>query len=411
MSSAFTQARLNGLDTLRALAILLVLIFHYRVVVSNELLFGFVSNIGWVGVDLFFVLSGYLIGDQLLRAYANKDNFSVKNFYARRLLRTLPNYYAVFALYLLLPNLLNGTYVAPLWQFLTFTQNLDMRPGETFTHSWSLCVEEQFYLLFPLIGMLALSNTTNATRLWLIIGLAFIAAAITRWYMFTSHAGAAITGKEYWQFIYYPSYSRFDELLPGVALALIKNYHPKTFAKLLQYGNQWLLAGLVSSGIVFYLFLNIHYQEGIGFNPWTTCIGYSLLAMSFSLLVLAGLSPKSWLNRHQVPGATSLALWSYAIYLIHKPVYQLLKEPLKNAGFNTDGYVGMGIILLLSLIAGWGLYKLVEEPFMKFRARHFPSNNRSSHGRPSSNNLSNAKPAHHQQTVATETFVGPNKPN
>lgn len=421
MHDQVNKARLNGLDTLRALAILLVLIFHYRVVVSNELLFGFVSKIGWVGVDLFFVLSGYLIGDQLLRAYANKDNFSLKHFYARRLLRTLPNYYVVFALYLLLPSLLTGTYTAPFWQFLTFTQNLDMRPGETFTHSWSLCVEEQFYLLFPLICMLALSNTTKATRLWLLIGLAFIAAAITRWYMFTTHAGAAITGKDYWEFIYYPSYSRFDELLPGIALALIKNYHPTTFAKLLRYGNQWLLAGLLSSGIVFYLFLNIHYQEGVGINPWTTSIGYSLLAMSFSLLVLAGLSPRCWLYRCQIPGAASLALWSYAIYLIHKPLYQLLKEPLNNAGINTDGYVGMGIILLVSLIAGWGLYKLVEEPFMHLRARYFPSNNRPSNNRPSnkrpsnnklsSNNPFNAKPAHDNETTHSDTLTRPTEPN
>ncbi len=86
------NTRLHGLDTLRALAIVLVLIFHYRSVVSNELLFGFITRIGWVGVDLFFVLSGYLIGDQILRAYARKEDFSLRYFYARRLLRTLPNY-------------------------------------------------------------------------------------------------------------------------------------------------------------------------------------------------------------------------------------------------------------------------------------------------------------------------------
>ncbi len=401
MSLVFTQSRLPGLDTLRALAIILVLIFHYRVVVSNELLFGFISKIGWVGVDLFFVLSGYLIGDQLLRAYANNQNFSLKHFYARRLFRTLPNYYAVFALYLLLPSLLSGTYTAPLWQFISFTQNLDMRPGETFTHSWSLCVEEQFYLLFPLICMLTLSNTAKPIGLWLTIGLAFIAAASIRWYMFTTHAGAAITGKDYWEFIYYPSYSRFDELLPGIALALIKNYHPITFAKLLRYGNQWLLAGLISSGIVLYLFLNIHYQEGIGINPWTTSIGYSLLAISFSFLVLAALSPHSWLYHCKIPSAAKLALWSYAIYLIHKPLYQLMKGPLKNAGISTDGYLGMGIILLVSIIAGWGLYKLVEEPFMNLRQRFFPSNDKSSRNIPAQDKKVNNK----------ETLARPTEPN
>lgn len=377
MNSNQIKDRLNGLDTLRALAIILVLIFHYLVVVSNQPLAGFISKIGWVGVDLFFVLSGYLIGDQLLRAYAKGEEVSLKLFYARRLLRTIPNYLVVLALYLLLPTLLSGTYTAPLWQFLTFTQNLDMRPGETFTHSWSLCVEEQFYLLFPLICVLALTNTTKALRLWLIIGLGFIIAILLRLYMFTTHGDSAITGKDYWEFIYYPSYSRFDEFLPGIALALVKNYHQSTFNKLIRFGNLWLITGLTCSGIMFYVFLNVHYQQGIGTNRWTTSLGYTAIAISFALLVLSALSPSSWLYRYKIPGAASLALWSYAIYLIHKPLYQLLKEPLKTNGINIDGYLGMSIILLISMIAGWLLYKMVEAPFMQMRSRYFPSNHRS----------------------------------
>lgn len=376
MHHQLNNNRLHGLDTLRALAIMLVLIFHYRTVVSNELLFGFITRIGWVGVDLFFVLSGYLIGDQILRAYARKENFSLKHFYARRLLRTLPNYYVVFALYLLLPAALSGTYTAPLWQFITFTQNLEMRPGQTFTHSWSLCVEEQFYLLFPLICLFALSKTGNAMRLWIIIGTGFVAAILLRLTMFGAHSGSAIDIMDYYEFIYYPSYSRFDELLPGIAIALIKNYHQTTFEKLLRYGNQIFIAGLISSGVVFYLFLNIHYQDGVGTNAWTTSVGYSLLAISFSLLVLAVLSPSCWFYRWKIPGAASLAIWSYAIYLIHKPLYQLLKEPVKNLGISTDGYWGMAIIVLISVVAGWILFKLVETPFMNLRARLFPFNNK-----------------------------------
>ncbi len=376
MHNQFNNTRLQGLDTLRALAIILVLIFHYRSVVSNELLFGFITRIGWVGVDLFFVLSGYLIGDQILRAYIRKEDFSLKYFYARRLLRTLPNYYVVFALYLLFPVVLSGTSTAPFWQFITFTQNLEMRPGETFTHSWSLCVEEQFYLLFPLICMLALSKTSNALRLWVILGAGFMVAALLRLIMFNNHEKSAIDIMDYYEFIYYPSYSRFDELLPGIALAIIKNYHRITFGKLLLYGNHFFVAGLISSGVVFYLFLNTHYQHGIGTSAWTTSIGYSLLAISFSLLVLAALSPASWLYRCKIPGATNLALWSYAIYLIHKPLYQLLKQPINNLGISTDGYLGMGIIVVVSIVAGWILFKVVETPFMKLRTRLVPSNYR-----------------------------------
>lgn len=378
MDIKISNSRLYGLDTLRALAIILVLIYHYRVVVSNELLFGFITRIGWVGVDLFFVLSGYLIGDQILRAFAKRDDFSLTHFYARRLLRTLPNYYVVLALYLFVPALLSPTYTAPLWQLLTFTQNLDMRPMETFTHSWSLCVEEQFYLIFPLLCMLTFARDSNPTRMWFLLIAGFISAILIRAYMLSTHGGNQITGMDYYEFIYYPSYSRFDELLPGIAIALLKNYHSSRFEKLLRYGNLFLLAGVIGCAWVFYLFLNVAYTEKTGTSSWVPVIGYSLLAISFACLMLAALAPGCWLYRQKIPGAASIAIWSYAIYLIHKPLYQLLKDPLKNLGINTDDYLGMGIIVLVSVICGWLLFKLVETPFMNLRSRFFPSNNKSS---------------------------------
>lgn len=343
--------------------------------------------LGWVGVDLFFVLSGYLIGDKILSAYSQQKDFSLKNFYARRLLRTLPNYYAVFALYLLIPLALSGTYTAPIWQFLTFTQNLDMRPGETFTHSWSLCVEEQFYLLFPLLCLLTLPKSgAGVSRLWIILGIGFLTAALLRAYMFFTHSGNVITAMDYWEFIYYPSYSRFDELLPGIAIAIIKNYHPNTFERLKEYGNSLFWLGIVTCGLVFYVFLNIHNQEGKGINLWTTSLGYTSLSISFAFLLMAALSPCYWLHRCKIPGATELALWSYAIYLIHKPLYQLLKEPLTNGGVNTNGYSSMGMIVLVSLICGWLLFRLVETPFMSLREKLFPSNNKMGNQQLATNN-------------------------
>lgn len=123
------NSRINGLDTLRTIAIALVLMYHYASMISHQDTFGFITKVGWAGVDLFFVLSGYLIGNQIFSAIAQKKNFSLKTFYIRRLLRTLPNYYFILAMYLLFPLALSGNETASIWQFLTFTQNMDMRPG------------------------------------------------------------------------------------------------------------------------------------------------------------------------------------------------------------------------------------------------------------------------------------------
>ena len=95
-----------GLDTLRALAIGLVFMYHYMVFVSREPTFGWLSEAGWVGVDLFFVLSGYLITDGLLRGLAAGRRLTLGSFYARRILRTWPVFWVVLAAYFLWPDAL-----------------------------------------------------------------------------------------------------------------------------------------------------------------------------------------------------------------------------------------------------------------------------------------------------------------
>ena len=149
--------RLPGLDTLRALAIVAVLTTHYSGFVAGQQVFGTMGRVGWAGVDLFFVLSGYLIGRQVAMPLARGQAWSARRFMARRLLRTLPNYLVVLAVYVALPGPpLGGPSTAPLWRFLTFTQNIGLGYGQTFTHSWSLCIEEQFYLVLPAVLALGL---------------------------------------------------------------------------------------------------------------------------------------------------------------------------------------------------------------------------------------------------------------
>ncbi|WP_243405253.1 acyltransferase family protein [Solimicrobium silvestre] len=368
-----TANRIHGLDTLRAAAILLVLMYHYMVVVSASNPFGFFGEIGWTGVDLFFVLSGYLIGNQILSAYAQNRKFPLTTFYIKRLLRTLPNYYFILAMYFLFPLALGGTTAASLWQFLTFTQNLGMRPGETFTHSWSLCIEEQFYLILPIVVIFLFSVITSIKRsiwlAWLVIVAAIVAGMVVRGMAWFDYGHSAITGFDYYQHIYYSSFARFDELLPGVAIALLKNYHTETYTKILRKGNALLVAGLMAVATMFYLLSQFLYTENAGFSFYLTTFGYPLLATSFAILTLAALSPASLLNRIQIPGAASIALWSYAIYLAHKPIFKVLKAPLVKLNIDTASFWGIAIIMTVSILGGWLLYRLIETPFMKLRAR------------------------------------------
>lgn len=366
--------RLYGLDTLRAIAIIIVLIYHYKVVVSSENLFGFMSQLGWAGVDLFFVLSGYLIGNQILSALAKGQDFSLRLFYIRRFLRTLPNYYFVLALYFIFPLALSGTATAPLWSFLTFTQNLDLRAGETFTHSWSLCIEEQFYLIFPVIALLIACAKRSIILGWATIISATLVAMFLRGFNWYIHGQEAMTMQPFMEHIYYSSFTRFDELLPGVAIAMLKNFHPTTYALLMRKGNLLLITGLASVGVMFYVFQNYAYIENYGRTFHVTAFGYSLLAMSFAILVLGALSPGSMLHRIRIPGAANLALWSYAIYLIHKPLFQVLKAPLTEYGIDINGSLGVMIIMAVSIFCGWMLYQFIETPFMNLRTRFFPSN-------------------------------------
>jgi peptidoglycan/LPS O-acetylase OafA/YrhL len=369
MSRAST--RIHGLDTLRALAVTLVVLHHYVLFVSGEGSFGWVGEIGWVGVDLFFALSGYLIGNQIFQALRRPEGLSLIRFYARRLLRTLPNFYVVLALYALWPAFRGGMPMLPLWQYLSFTQNIGLEPGTAFSHAWSLCIEEQFYMLLPACALLAVALGRCGAGLrwaWIAVGLAFAAGMAFR-------AGAWLHGQDdqnwlhfYYKTIYYSSLCRFDELLAGVTLALLRHSHGAAWTRLMGQGRLLLAAGAITGALALRWFLADHY------GLWPTVFGYPLLALGCALLILAALAPESPLHRIRVPGASSLALWSYAIYLVHKQVSILAGQAMGEAGYGPGHPLTILVALAASVLAGWLLYRLVEMPFMWLRERFVPGN-------------------------------------
>ncbi len=363
------SSRNEGLDTLRALAIVFVVLHHYVLFVSDAPTFGWVGNVGWVGVDLFFALSGYLIGNQIFVAMKSGQGLSLPRFYARRFLRTLPAFYAVLALYFLWPWFLNGLELPPLWRFLTFTQNINLNPGTAFSHAWSLCIEEQFYVLLPAAALSIAALRGSLRWAWVAIAAAFIMGMAVRGWLWHDLVDGQPRGQwAYFKYIYYSSLCRFDELVAGVALALLRNYHPGAWRRLTGQGNRALMAGMLVCALTFWWFLDNRYTLAV------TVLGYPALALGFSLLIVAALSERSVLRSTRVPGAGRLALWSYAIYLTHKQVCILAAQPLQERGYAPDSLVAIAVSMGLSVFSGWLLHKGVEMPFMRLRERYVPDN-------------------------------------
>ncbi|MES2017176.1 MAG: acyltransferase [Pseudomonadota bacterium] len=356
--------RNHGLDTLRALAIVLVVLHHYVLFVSGSDTFGWLGSIGWVGVDLFFALSGYLIGNQIFAGLRAGNGFSLPRFYARRLLRTLPNFYVLVALYYLWPGFRHDAPLLPLWKFLTFTQNINLTPGTAFSHAWSLCIEEQFYMLLPALALLLAALRWPLRWTWALVALTFAAGMAIRYQLWNTYVGEG----GYFKYIYYSTFCRFDELVAGVVLALLKNYHARLWRALTANGNLALALGSLVTALAFWLFLQDREGQAI------TVFGFPLLALGFALLILAALGERSILRSVCVPGAGKLALWSYAIYLTHKQLGILAREPLLRLGYGPESLMAIGVVMAGSLAAGWLLHACVETPFMALRARWVPTN-------------------------------------
>jgi Acyltransferase family len=151
-SLAPARPRSVGADLLRALAILLVMLWHLPKPATPALL-GALKPYGWIGVDLFFVLSGYLIGTQLLTPLVRGERVNLRAFFVRRSFRILPAFLVVLCVYVFVPVTRETSAMEPAWRFLTFTMNFGLNFAEngTFSHAWSLCVEEHFYLILPLL--------------------------------------------------------------------------------------------------------------------------------------------------------------------------------------------------------------------------------------------------------------------
>jgi peptidoglycan/LPS O-acetylase OafA/YrhL len=369
-------ARLPGLDTLRAVAIVAVMLYHLKPFLPESM--AVVAQFGWMGVDLFFVLSGYLIGTQLLKPYASGDRPSIWSFYRRRAYRILPAYLVVLWIYLVCPAWRESSALPPLWQFLTFTVNLFFVDfsQHAFSHVWSLCVEEHFYLVLPLLVIWLMRRPSLRKTVFVIGGVILFGICFRGYKLLPLIAPSGWSGREvpddfgtfYYRYLYYPTYSRLDGLVVGVTLALVRISRPGWWSWLTRRGHAALVVGLGFAGVVCWMFRNDGMSDETKIAAWGTVIGFPLLAVGLGLVVVSSVSSDGWLSRFSVPGAELLATLAFSLYLTHKEVAHLDRRYLTSLTEARDAKT-VAIYAATCLLAAGALYGLVERPFMVLRDR------------------------------------------
>lgn len=358
--------KLYGLDHLRALAIILVFFFHYSIVSGGQPEWlPNVASFGWTGVDLFFALSGFLISSQLFAQIKQGQYISFKQFFLKRVFRIIPAFLVTVGLYFCFPLFREKESLPPLWKFLTFTQNLGLNIKDfgTFSHCWSLCVEEHFYFFLPIILITLKKLKLFSKAYWLLTGL-FIAGFAIRSYSFNHLYLPKLDDGNNWlywyKYIYYPTYNRLDGLLVGISIAVFYNFSPNLWSKISKYGNILFVISLSILIIAFFLC-----EDQMNFNA--SIFGFSLIAIGFGFMVVGAISHTSFLYKWNSKVTTYIATLSYAIYLTHKGVIHTTHLVLKN--FNIDSNLMLLISIATCMIFAVLLHFTIEKPFMKLRDR------------------------------------------
>ena len=351
--------KLLGLDHLRAFAILYVILFHYQFF-GHPAWVKTIAGFGWSGVDLFFVLSGFLISGQLFGTIAKGKQISLSEFFIKRFFRIIPPFLFVVILYASFPALREWGHLSPIWRYLTFTLNfgLDLRKYGTFSHAWSLCVEEQFYFFLPLLFVLFNYFKMGSKAIYLLIVL-FIGGFIIRlwsWNHFIEPALSTDNYGAYWnEYIYYPTYNRLDSLLVGVSIAGLYTFYPSIKAIVNKQCNLVMLSG-IALWVVSYLVCK-------GYSTYnTTMWGFPLIALSYGLILAAVVCPASPVYRFKSYVTSQIATLSYSMYLTHKIMIHVVQNQLQNVGFDKNSNLTM-LICLMGIILGALLSRyLIEKP-------------------------------------------------
>lgn len=349
------------LDYLRAYAALWVTFYHSTLTPKNGPLIIW-AKFGPLGVDLFFVLSGFLISNQVFGQLQQGQGFQLKTFYQKRAFRIWPAYFFMLLLFCFLGYGLGWQeyQVKPLLSFFTLTQNY--LTHVYFSVSWSLCVEEHFYLFFPLVITLFLSKKV-APKNWykFFIGFILIEILFRSYYWVVQRPDLQYSFDLFYRYFCNPTHVRLSGLVVGIMVALIKNFQPEVWQRLKEMKGRLFLCFLISSyfGLTGLVKLTGPYHlVNVVFSNLLTALGFGFL-VTWAMQ----LEQRLPLPIHRFLTFTSLL--SYALYLTHV-------ESLKLTEWWFGHRPGYGLSILFIIIAyglAYALYFCIERPFMKFRKK------------------------------------------
>lgn len=355
------------LDVCRSLAIIMVLMSHGRHFLTPAWEDAAVFRIGgFLGVELFFVLSGFLIGNIVWSSFKHSKPHQpwILNFISRRGLRTLPNYY----LFLLINALLISNAVVPgrisdLLPFMVFVQNLAWPHPLVFGEAWSLAVEEIFYLILPLCMVFFGLLISNKRTAFLSVTLFLLLLPLT------SRLIAVGVSEPLWDVgIRKIVVFRLDALMVGVLASwLVREYQ---LLNRIKRAYLLPLAILLIGGAVAVFFLN---EKNLDTDTFTRVWLFPMVSIGCVLFVISGLT---LVKSPAIIGkpAEIIARWSYALYLTHMPVFHVILWSQGHAepGNTQEAFIQWATFIAGSVCVAALVERFFERPILKWRDRIAP---------------------------------------
>ncbi|RDJ98638.1 acyltransferase family protein [Paraburkholderia lacunae] len=353
-----TAGRAIELDFLRGIAIIAVMGFHFHAVHTNNFLLQIIEyplkNFGREGVNLFFTLSGFLVGGLLLRQYAEKGHVNARRFIVRRIFRIWPAYYVLLAFHLLAGRHPWNTF---LFQNLVHLQNY---LGTSITQTWSLAVEEHFYLVLPALLLLFARWRLGV---WTIVSILTAICAV----VLTARCFAVAHGNLEGAFAY--TQYRIDSLLVGVILSAVYWMRPAVYQRLAKRTGLLIAMVVVLCMWLAFATKNLVLDESIG---------YTIQALGFAALLVLVLEHSGSLRSSLVYRAIAwVGLYSYGIYLWHSlalaPGDMLIRKATAlGLAPSLTWILALSAQFAFAILIGYVTTRAIEFPFLLMRNALFP---------------------------------------